>query len=166
MLVRCLQIFLLFLSTFALAETDQFHADGPYSIIKYQTPDGAVLAGADVNWENYTKVQLKMGTVEFRENWTSDQQQLNSYTIKESDKERVKTDMADLLEAVLKRSLSKRETYTLTDANGVDVLRFTPSITKLDIYAPLLALTSISHTRRCCHWQHAGSERFPAGQLT
>ncbi len=86
-----------------------------------------------------------MGTVEFRENWARDQQQLNSYTIKESDKERVKTNMADLLEAVLKRSLSKRETYTLTDASGVDVLRFTPSITKLDIYAPDFMRAYVGH---------------------
>jgi len=121
---------------FALADSDQFQADGPYEVIKYQTPDGAILVDADVDWSGYTKVQLKRGTVEFRENWVRDQKKLNSKVIREKDLERVKTDMSDLLEKVLRRNLSEMEAYTLTDESGADVMRFTPGIVKLDIYTP------------------------------
>ena len=129
----------------ALAESDQSQANGPYGVIKYQTPDGAILVDADVDWSGYTKVQLKRGTVEFRENWVRDQKRLNSSVIKEKDLERVKTDMSDLLEKVLRRNLSEMEAYTLTDESGADVLRFTPGIVNLDLYSPDFLRNFVGH---------------------
>lgn len=136
MLYRFLVLSLLLFPLFVSADSDQAQASGSYGILKYRTPGGAVLVDANVDWSRYTKVQLKRGTVEFRENWVRDQQQLNSNIIRESDIERVKTDLADMLEKALKRNLSAREAYTLTDESGADVLRFTPGIVELDIYSP------------------------------
>ena len=136
MLYRCLMLSLLLFPMSVLAEFEQVEPSGSYGILKYKTPGGAVLVEADVDWSRYTKVRLERGTVEFREDWVRDQQQLNSNIIRESDIERVKTDMADMLEKTLKSNLSAREAYTLTDESGADVLRFTPGIVKLDIYTP------------------------------
>jgi len=145
MLHRCLVLFLLILSTIALADSDKALADGPYGVIKYQTSDGAILVDADVDWSIYTKVQLKRGTVEFGENWARDQRSLNNNIIRETDLQRVKTDMGDLLEKVLRRNLSKNEAYTLTEESGADVLRFTPNIINLDIYTPDFLRNYVGH---------------------
>jgi hypothetical protein len=145
MLYRCLVLSLLLFSMFALAESNQSQANGPYGVIKYQTPDGAILVDADVDWSSYTKVQVKRGTVEFRENWVRDQKRLTSSVIREKDLERVKTDMSDLLEKVLRRNLSEMEAYTLSDESGADVLRFTPGIIDLDIYTPDFLRNFVGH---------------------
>ena len=124
---------------------DPVHATVTGQIIKYQTPDGVILADADVDWSSYTKVQLERGTVEFRENWARDQQQINNNVIREADLVRIKTDMSDLLEKVLTRKLSDTEGYTLISESGADVLRFTPRIEKLDIYAPDRTRNFVGH---------------------
>lgn len=136
MLYRHLVLSLLFFSTGLLADIDQAQATEPYKVIKYQTPDGAIVVDADTDWDRYKKVQLKRGTVEFRENWVQDQQHINKLIIRDEDLERIKTDMSDLLERVLISELSDGEAYTLTGENGADVLRFTPNIVNLDIYTP------------------------------
>ena len=145
MLYRYLVISLLLFSALTLANPDPDQAGGPYEILKYETPDGAILVEANVDWSAYTKVQLTRGTVGFRENWVRDQRNLNSTVIRESDLERVKTEMADLLEKVLIRNLSERDSYALTAESGADVLRFTPNIVNLDIYTPDFLRDYVGH---------------------
>lgn len=145
MLYRCLVLLLLLHPTLTLADLDQAQADDPYSVVKYQTPDGAILVDTDTDWKRYTKVQLKRGTVEFRENWVIDQEALNKTTITVADLEKVKTDMSDLLEKVLISELSDREAYTLTGGSGTDTLRFTPNIVDLDIYTPDFLRDFVGH---------------------
>jgi len=137
---------LLFISTFALADIDPSQSTYPGQIIKYQTGGGVLLVVGDVDWSNYSRVQLRRGTVEFRENWVRDQMQIkDNNIIREADLERIKTDMSDLLEKVLTRKLSDKDGYTLTAESGADVLSFTPRIEKLDIYAPDRARNYIGH---------------------
>ena len=148
MLYRSLVIFLFLLPTIGLANPDQVQSYLPresYEVIKYESAGGAVFVNADVDWSAYTRVQLKRGTVEFRENWVEDQENTSKNVIRETDLERVKTDMADLLDKVLRGNLSKREAYTLTDESGADVLLFTPGIVKLDIYTPDFLRDYVGH---------------------
>lgn len=136
MLYRCFALFLLFISTNVLADLEKAQPDAPYGVIKYQTPDGVILVDADTDWNRLKNVQLRRGTVEFTESWVSDQEARNKIVITQADLERIKTDMADLLERVLISELSDREAYTLTGESGADTLRFTPNIVNLDIYTP------------------------------
>lgn len=148
MLYRCLVIFLFLFPMIGLPNPDQVQSYLPresYDVIKYESAGGAVFVNAGVDWSAYTRVQLKKGTVEFRENWVEDQENTSKNVIRESDLERVKTDMADLLEKVLRGNLSKREAYTLTDETGADVLVFTPGIVKLDIYTPDFLRDYVGH---------------------
>jgi len=142
---RSLLPVLLFISTFALADTDPSQSAFPGQIVKYQTRDGVLLADGDVDWCGYMRVQLERGTVEVRENWVRDQQKIMNNVIREADLERIKTDMSDLLEKVLTRKLSDKDGYTLSGESGADVLRFTPRIEKLDIYAPDRARNYVGH---------------------
>jgi hypothetical protein len=57
----------------------------------------------------------------------------------------VKSEMSDLLDTILSRALPDKGGYTLTTESGPDVLRFTPRIAKLDIYAPGLAQDYVGH---------------------
>jgi hypothetical protein len=137
---------LFFFSIIAFADTDPSQSAFPGQIVKYQTRDGVLLADGDVDWSRYTRVQLERGTVKFREDWVQDQRQIiDNSIIREADLERIKTDMSDLLEKVLTRKLSDKDGYTLSAESGADVLRFTPRIEKLDIYAPDRARNYIGH---------------------
>ena len=146
MLNRGLLPVLLFISTFALADTDPSQSSFSGQIVKYQAGDGALLANGDVDWSRYTRVQLEMGTVKFREEWVEDQRQKKDNTIiTDEDLQRIKTDMSDLLAKVLTLKLSDKDGYTLSSESGADVLRFTPRIEKLDIYAPDRARNYVGH---------------------
>jgi len=129
----------------ATAETDAVQAPIPGQIISYQFGSGGMLASAGVDWDSYTKVLLERATVEFRENWVSDQRKINDSFVREADVERIKTEMSDLLDRVLTRKLSDKDGYTLTVESGTDVLRFTPRIAKLDIHAPGRAQEFVGH---------------------
>ena len=93
---------------------------------------GEILTITEVNWSSYPKIQLERATVEFQKNWVRDQKSRNGYTIRESDLERIRSDMADLLDEVLGQELTKECAYTLVDQGGPGVMR----IVNLNIYAP------------------------------
>ena len=145
MIYRFFTIIIAFWSIAATAETDPVQAPVPGQIISYQFGSGGMLATAGVDWDSYTKVQLERATVEFRENWISDQRKINVSFVRESDAELIKTEMSDLLDKVLTQKLSDKDGYTLTAESGADVLRFTPRIAKLDIYAPGQAQDFVGH---------------------
>ena len=142
---RFLTIIMAFWSMAATAETDAVQAPVPGQIISYQFGSGGMLATAGVDWDSYTKVLLERATVEFREDWISDQWKINDSLVREEDAERIKTEMSDLLDKTLTRKLVDKDGYTLTAESGADVLRFTPRIAKLDIYAPGLAQAFVGH---------------------
>ena len=97
---------------------------------------GEILVAPGVDWSIYTNVQLERATVEFRENWARDLKRSDGTIIRERDEERIKSDLADLLDEILTKELFLKEDFTMTDGSGKDVMRVTPRITDLDIYAP------------------------------
>jgi len=142
---RFLTIIMAFWSMAVMADTDTGLVPVSGQIITYEAGNGTMLASADVDWNRYTKVQLDRATVEFRENWLSDQRKINYSAVREADAELIKSEMANLLNQVLTRKLSDKEGLTLTTESGADVLRFTPRIAKLDIYAPGRAQDFVGH---------------------
>jgi hypothetical protein len=82
------------------------------------------------------KIQLERATVEFRKRWARDQRQRSGIIIKEKDEERIKSDLADLLDEVLKREMSSKAGYVFVDESGADVMRVIPRVVDLDVVAP------------------------------
>ena len=104
-------------------------------VVEYDN-DGYIQAAPDVNWSRYTHFQLEEASVEFREHWARDLERRNGTVIREKDEKRIKSDMSDLFSKVFSRELLNEGNWVLTEDVGADVLRFTPRIVDLDIYAP------------------------------
>lgn len=90
----------------------------------------------DVDWSRYDKIQLDQATVAFRKHWVRDQRNRSGNRPTQKDIERVKTDLSNQLNEVFTLELTKNDAYIMTDAGGEDVLRITPKIVDLDVYAP------------------------------
>lgn len=144
-MLRFIALFMAFWSMTATAETGAAQTPISGQIITYKAGNGGMSATAGVDWGRYTKIQLDRATVEFRENWLSDQQKTNRSPIRTADVEPIKSEMSDLLDKVLTRALPDMGGYTLTTESGPDVLRFTPRIAKLDVYAPGLVQGYVGH---------------------
>jgi hypothetical protein len=132
---RLLVVTLTLWSAAAIADTNPAREPVPGEIIKYELQNGGMLATVGVDWGRYSKIQLERATVRFQENWVKKQRKLNNL-VSEMDQELIRSEMSDLLERVLTRALTYDDRYELTDQPGTDVLRFSPRIEKLDVYAP------------------------------
>jgi len=89
-----------------------------------------------VDWSVYTRVHLDPATVAFRKNWQRDQNRSQPFKVRTQDMERIKSEMSDLFDEVFSEELSQNGGYVLTEESGEDVLRITPHIVDLDVYAP------------------------------
>jgi hypothetical protein len=114
-------------------------------IVKYETRDGGMLTAAEIDWSLYSEIRLDKATVEFRENWVEDQKRQFDNILRESDLERIRSDMSNMLHRVLTEKVAKTDRYALSDQSGRGVLRFTPRIVKLDIYQPGQAQDYVGH---------------------
>jgi len=90
--------------------------------------------GAD--WNRYTGIQLEKATVAFRKNWARDQRNRSGNRPTEENMGRIKTNLSDLLDQVLRQELTKDGVYTISETRGENVMRITPEITNLNINAP------------------------------
>jgi hypothetical protein len=104
-------------------------------VVEYDN-DGYIQAAPDVNWSRYTHFQLEEASVEFREHWARDLERRGGTVIRERDEARIKSDMSGLLSKVFSRELLNEGNWVLTEDVDANVLRFTPRIVDLDIYAP------------------------------
>ena len=96
---------------------------------------GAIYADPEIDWSLYTEITLDRPTVAFRKNWQRDQ---NRYTlrVREDDVERIKTELADMVEEVFTEELTTQGGYVIGEGTGGNVMRLTPHIADLDVYAP------------------------------
>lgn len=129
----------------AVADTEPVQPSDSGEIVKYETRDGGMLTAAEIDWSAFSEVALDRATVEFRENWVEDQKRVFDNIIRESDLEKIKTDMSDMLHRVLSEKVSGTDAIALSDQSGIGVLRFTPRIVKLDIYQPAKAQDYVGH---------------------
>lgn len=97
---------------------------------------GAIYADAGVDWSAYDQIQLDPATVAFRKNWLRDQNRSQPHRIRTSDVERIKETMARTFDEVFREELGGNGGYVLTEQSGENVLRITPHIEDLDLYAP------------------------------
>lgn len=89
-----------------------------------------------VDWSIYDKVQIDEATVAFRRNWQRDQNRYQPNKIRSKDIERISESMVELFDDVFSKELSNQGGYEITDGPGENVLRISPHIVDLDVYAP------------------------------
>ena len=97
---------------------------------------GSIYADPDIDWSIYEQIRLDPATVAFRKNWLRDQNRYQTNRIRSSDVERIKTTMAETFDKVFRKELSEKGGYTITEESGDNVLRISPHIEDLDLYAP------------------------------
>lgn len=93
-------------------------------------------ADPEADWTAYTQIKLDPATVAFRKNWQRDQNRAQPFKVDARDMERIKTDLAELFGEVFANELSGNGGYQLTTETGENVMRITPHIVDLDVYAP------------------------------
>lgn len=97
---------------------------------------GELYAAPGIDWTAYTEILLDRPTVAFRKNWQRDQNRYQSFKVRASDMESIRSDLADLFEEVFTRELIEEGGYVQADAVGENVMQLTPHIVDLDVYAP------------------------------
>lgn len=97
---------------------------------------GEIYADPGVDWSVYSKIVLDDATVAFRKNWQRDQNRNRAARVSSSDMEKIKSDLATLFDEVFVKELQDNGGFEIVQAAGEDVLRITPHIVDLDVYAP------------------------------
>jgi hypothetical protein len=97
---------------------------------------GEVYEDPDVDWSAYSEIRLDPATVAFRKNWQRDQNRIQPFKVEDRDMERIKSDLATLFGEVFTEELTRDGGYRMTTENGPAVMRITPRIVDLDVYAP------------------------------
>ena len=97
---------------------------------------GSIYADPGVDWTVSSKIMLDDATVAFRKNWQRDQNRNRAARVRTSDVERIKSELATLFDEVFVEELTANGGFEIVDQAGPDVLRITPHIVDLDIYAP------------------------------
>lgn len=93
-------------------------------------------ADPEADWSAYTQIMLDPATVAFRKNWQRDQNRNQPFKVDARDMERIKSDLSELFGEVFAAELSGDGGYQLTTEAGDNVMRITPHIVDLDVYAP------------------------------
>lgn len=97
---------------------------------------GSIYADPNVDWSVYKRIMLDDASVAFRKNWRRDQNRGDPLRVTTQDMEEIKQGLSDLFSEVFTEELSTSDGYEIVEASGEDVLRITPKIVDLDVYAP------------------------------
>ena len=97
---------------------------------------GSIYADPNVDWSVYQRIILDDASVAFRKNWRRDQNRGDPLRVTTQDMENIKKGMSELFSDVFTEELAAKGGYAIVDASGEDVLRITPRIVDLDVYAP------------------------------
>lgn len=108
--------------------------DGLEQVEKTRRREVYAAPGAD--WSVFDSVIVEDVTVAFRKNWLRDQNRYQANRIKTSDMERIRADMARMFEDVFTSELTENGGYEIATEAGENVMRLSPQITELDVYAP------------------------------
>ena len=115
---------------------DDDHFDGLQLIEKDSR--GAIYGNPNADWSSYSKIMLDDAEVSFRKNWLRDQNRNRSLSMRVSDRdvERIKNDLANLFNEVFLEELTENGGYEVVSEAASDVMRISPKIADLDVYAP------------------------------
>jgi hypothetical protein len=97
---------------------------------------GELYAAPGIDWSVYDEIQLDQATVAFRRHWQRDQNRNQPFKVRASDMERIKTGLAELFDTVFTEELTRDGGYTIIEESADNVMRITPHIVDLDVYAP------------------------------
>ena len=111
-----------------------------------QDSRGAIYADLDVDWTHYSKIMLDDATVAFRKNWQRDQNRRGAARISSSDMEQWKAELSALFGEVFEKELAENGGFEMVEETGDDVLRITPHIVDLDVYAPDVSTSTQSRS--------------------
>ena len=101
-----------------------------------RTRRGEIYADPNVDWSVYDRILLDPATVSFRKNWERDLERQQSFRVRPEDMERIKSGLAELFDEVFTAELTGNGGYEMAATSGENVLRITPRIVDLDVYAP------------------------------
>lgn len=96
---------------------------------------GEIYADPGIDWSVYQRIMLDEATVAFRKNWQRDQNRSQPFKIRTKDMERIKRELSELFGEVFAGELADGG-YVMASESADDVLRITPHIVDLDVYAP------------------------------
>ena len=133
----CLIALLIFLlsGTATAKESVPEHPTHGLELVK-KTWRGEFHLDTSADWSKFTKIQLEKATVEFRKNWARDQRNRGGNRPTEENMGRIKSNLSELLDEVLRQELTTNNVYTMSDTRGENVMRITPKIIDLNINAP------------------------------
>ena len=75
---------------------------------------GEIYADTDVNWGDYSKIQLQQASVAFKKNWKREQNRYQSFKVRDQDMEKIKTGLSELFHEVFTEELSTEGGYVMT----------------------------------------------------
>ena len=90
----------------------------------------------DVDWTVYDSIVIDEATVAFRKNWQRDQNRYQPHRVRTEDMDRIRDTMARVFDDVFSRELSENGGFEIVGSAGANVLRISPHIVDLDVYAP------------------------------
>ncbi len=99
----------------------------------------------DADFSAFTRVKILEPAVAFRANWQRDQNRNRTRSISTRDMERIKADVASLLQEVFAQRVTSGG-YEVTDEVADDVLVVRPAIIDLDVTAPETRSASSTRT--------------------
>lgn len=97
---------------------------------------GELRMDSEADWSRYSGIELQRAAVSFRKNWARDQRNRSGNRPTEESMQRIKSSLSDLLDEVFRQELSVKDGFTMSESGGTDVLRISPRIINLDVYAP------------------------------
>lgn len=111
---------------------------------------GEIYADADVDWSEYSQIQLEQATVSFRKHWQRDQNRYDPFKVRNKDVEKIKSGLSELFGTVFTEELTGNGGYQLADSPDADVMIIKPQIVDLDVHAPdtMTAGRTTSYTRQ------------------
>lgn len=118
----------------AQTETPEISTDGMQLVEKDRR--GEIYADPGVDWGVYSKIMLDDASVAFRRHWQRDQNRYQLGKVSNRDMENIKSELAALFNQVFVEELTANGGFEIVETSADDVLRITPHIVDLDIYAP------------------------------
>lgn len=107
---------------------------------------GEIYADPAADWTVYSKVMLDEATVAFRKNWERDRRLNGTGYVSPRDVERIRKELAAEFDRVWVEELGVNGGFGIVDEAGPDVLRITPKIVDLDVYAPNTSTASPTYS--------------------
>jgi hypothetical protein len=101
----------------------------------------------EANFSGYTKLLLRPIEVQFSKNWDPANSGSALYRMNEPDREKIKSELAELFLETFKRDVQEKGGYNLVTEPGPDVLEMRAAIVNLYINAPDVSMQTAGRTR-------------------